>query len=88
MPRLNWLLLGGAYSFRFKPTRLLIGMDAGTVVPVSRLVLGFESDTLGKATLAEKGTFPAVLYTSFPWTRSYIMPYPPRSTVLPEPVRS
>src|SRR5215469_8844227 len=67
---------------------LLTGIVAGIVELVTMLVLGFERETFAKFTPAEKGTFPAVLYASFPWRRSYMRPYPPRSTVLPEPVRS
>ena len=48
-------------------------------------MLGSERDTLLKPTLAAKGTVPALLYTSLPWMRSYMMPYPPRITVLPVP---
>src|SRR5580658_6018148 len=69
------------------PTRPVTGIDCGIVAPVWMLRVGFERDTVGKLTLAEKGEFPAMLYTSFPWMRSYMIPYPPRSTVLPEPVR-
>lgn len=48
----------------------------------------FQSDTLFSVGLASCGGLLAALYMSLPWTRSYVIPKPPRKTVLPSPVMS
>src|SRR5215472_2604008 len=67
---------------------LFTGIDGGIKVPEVMSVFGSESETLLKLMLAANGGVPAFWYTSFPWTRSFMMPYPPRITVLPFPFRS
>ena len=67
---------------------LLIGIEPAFAIPVARAAVGADRATLLKLMLAARGTVPALLYTSFPWMRSYMMPYPPRITVLPFPLRS
>src|SRR5450432_1948114 len=63
-------------------------MGAARVWPVSKLVLGFDSDTLLKVTLVLNGWLGPALYMSLPWMRSYMVPKPPRRMVLLLPVTS
>src|SRR5215469_11201493 len=58
-------------------------MGATSEALVLRSVPGFSNSTLLKLTLVLKGTLGPALYMSLPWMRSYIMPNPPRRTVLP-----
>ena len=64
----------------------LIGRVAAVPVLIARL--GFVNVVLFSVTFKLNGILGPALYMSLPWMRSYMMPKPPRTTVLPLPLRS
>ena len=63
-------------------------MAEDNAAPVCQLRNGLPNVTLFRLGVFENGAAVAMLYTSLPCMRSKNVPKPPRSTVLPFPVRS
>src|SRR6267142_5778804 len=88
-PKFHWKLAGCLYSVLFRPVILAALIGNVAAVPVARESLGLIISTgIGVLTCRLNGMFGPALYMSLPWIRSYMMPIPPRTTVLPPPVRS